>query len=59
MNLLDVVHRSAIPAPWDEGDNIPCHSFCIGRNWRKEMADFARYLYGTEEVESQLECLVE
>ncbi len=23
MNLLDVIHRSSPPRPWDEGDNIP------------------------------------
>lgn len=25
MNLLDVVHRLAVPEPWSEGDNIPWH----------------------------------
>ena len=36
MRLLDLIHRSAIPLPWDEGDNIPWHDAEFSERMLKE-----------------------
>lgn len=36
MNLLDLVNRPAVPAPWAEGDNIPWHDPDFSRRMLKE-----------------------
>ena len=36
MELLDIVHRSPVPAPWSEGDNIPWHEPAFSQRMLKE-----------------------
>ena len=36
MNLLDIVHRRAVPAPWEEGEKIPWHEPGFSRRMLRE-----------------------
>ena len=36
MNLPDLVRRTTVPVPWDEGDNIPWHDPDFSRRMLRE-----------------------
>lgn len=36
MNLIDIIHRQAVPAPWSEGEKIPWHDPDFSRRMLRE-----------------------